>query len=348
MINQKALPFLLQYDNIARYEDGVVWILDRRIYPQVKFHRCETYHAVAEAIRNMVTQSAGPYTAIGLGIAQAATVSRDVGTHKFSEIMDDAVQVLSNARPTQKARYAMIARSAAAVGTQAMEEGNDPVQAILEHVKDALDKRYDTMACVGKALVDVLPQRATLLTQCYAETVLGGIVLAAREQGKQCSVICPETRPFFQGARLTASVFHDAGWDTTVISDNMVANVLSQGKIDVFTSAADTFSEEGAIVNKVGTLGIAHLAKIYAVPYYVTGVPEQGIHIQDFVIEERDATELFTVGGLSLVQEGVKGYYPSFDIVPPELITGIVTEIGIFEPQRLSDYFRQSTLSYYR
>ena len=341
----EGMPFLLQYENIARFTNGKVYILDRRIYPSVEFVECKTVQEVAEAIASMVTQSAGPYTAIGLGMALAAQEGMRDG--KLQKHLEEGIQILSNARPTQSHRYRVIAIAASRAAKDALEGGADPVQVIVDQVYRSLQKRYKTMREVASHLMNLIPDGSTILTQCYAETVLGGMVVAAREQGKALKVICLETRPYLQGARLTASVFQDAGWDTTVITDNMVANVLSQGRVDTFTSAADTFSEEGWIVNKVGTLGIAQLARIYDIPYYVTGVPEQGIHTKDFQMEERNPDAVLSIGGVCHTKEGVKGYYPSFDIVPASLITGIVTEHGVFAPHQLEQYFSMEQSSFY-
>ena len=130
------------------------------------------------------------------------------------------------------------------------------------------------------------------------------------------------------------------GFDTTVITDNMPAFVLKNENIDVFTSAADAITMDGYVVNKVGTLGIAICAKYFGTKTFVTGDPDK-FHkaIDDVKIEMRDPKFSLEAMGVRTAPKGVKGYYPAFDITPPSLITGIVTDIGIYDPLNLNSYF---------
>ena len=119
----------------------------------------------------------------------------------------------------------------------------------------------------------MIPQGGTILTQCFGETIIGTVIRAARRQNKDFKVFCAETRPYLQGARLTSDCFAQMGFDTTVITDNMVAYAMEREGIDLFTSAADTIARDGHIANKIGTFQIAILAKYFGIPYYVTGIP---------------------------------------------------------------------------
>ena len=161
----------------------------------------------------------------------------------------------------------------------------------------------------------------------------------AKAKGKTLRIFCPETRPYFQGARLTATVCYEMGFDVTVITDNMPAFVMQREHVDVFTSAADAITMDGHVINKVGTFQIAIAAKQLGVPYYVTGVPDT-VHptVNDVKIEFRDPAFVLEAMGVKTARDGVKGYYPAFDVTPPELVTGVVTDRGIFSPYRLSDY----------
>ena len=161
-----------------------------------------------------------------------------------------------------------------------------------------------------------------------------------KRRGRHIRLFCPETRPFFQGARLTATVCHEMGFDTTIITDNMPAFVMQQEKVDVFTSAADVICMDGHVVNKVGTFQIAICADRLGVPYYVTGAPDFNHPGIDSVhIELRDPEEVLYARGVRTAVQGVKGYYPAFDITPPELVKGVVTDRGIYLPKDLFHYY---------
>jgi methylthioribose-1-phosphate isomerase len=178
------------------------------------------------------------------------------------------------------------------------------------------------------------------MTQCYAETVVGMVLRACHEAGKDVKFICPETRPYYQGARLTASVIHDMGFDVTVITDNMPGYAMKEKKVDLFTSAADVICMDGHVVNKVGTFQIALAAGYYGIPYFVTGTPN--IHhptVGTVVIEQRDPALVLESMGIGHTMPGVKGYYPAFDITPPKLCNGVVTDKGVFNCFDLGKYF---------
>ncbi len=235
------MPFLLQYENVAWYENGKVRILDRRIYPtEVRFVECVTYQEVVQAIADMVTQSAGPYTAVGMGMALAAWQVRDKGTAEQDAFLQQAAYDLAHARPTTANRYGQITYRCAEVAKEALAAGKDPVQAIVENTVESLNRRYSTMQIVGDHLAELIPQGGTILTQCFGETIIGTVIRAARRQNKDFKVFCAETRPYLQGARLTSGCFAQMGFDTTVITDNMVAYAMEREGIDLFTSAADT------------------------------------------------------------------------------------------------------------
>ena len=191
----------------------------------------------------------------------------------------------------------------------------------------------------------MFPQNGTVMTQCFGETIVGMMLKVARERGNNVRIFCPETRPYFQGARLTATVCHEMGFDTTVITDNMPAFVMTKENVDVFTSAADVICMDGHVVNKVGTYQIAIAAKYTGIPYFVTGAPDRGHTTIDTVkIEMRDPDFVLQAMGVKTAADGLKGYYPAFDITPPELVSGVVTDTGIYTPYDLESYFKKGTM----
>ena len=343
------MPFLLQYENVAWYDNGKVRILDRRVYPtEVRFVDCFTYQEVVKAIADMVTQSAGPYTAVGMGMALAAWQVRGKSESEQNAFLQQAAYDLAHARPTTANRYGQITYRCAELAAKALAEGKDPIEAIVESTVESLNRRYSTMQIVGDQLAALIPQGGTILTQCFGETIIGTVMRAARKQNKDFKVFCAETRPYLQGARLTSSCFAQMGFDTTVITDNMVAYSMEREHIDLFTSAADSIARDGHIANKIGTFQIAILAKYFGIPYYVTGVPDKDKHTKDdIVIEMRDPSQVLSYRGIPNTVEGVKAIYPSFDVVPPHLISGVVTDKGVYVPYVLDHYFDSAVKVFY-
>lgn len=337
----EGLGYLLRYENVAWYEDGVVRITDRRVYPaKIEQVVCESHKDVAQAIADMVTQSGGPYLAAGMGMALAAHECAALPLEEQRAFMREAAHTLSHARPTTSVRMQAICEKCLEVADRAWEAGEPVDHAIFEHSVEEQNVKYRRFATIARHLVDRWPDKGTVLTQCFGETVVGKMFQRAQELGKDIKVVCAETRPFFQGARLTASVAFDQGMDVTVLTDNMIAWYMQERGIDVFTSAADAITCDGWVINKVGTFQIALLCKHFGVPYYTTGMPDKGHPTIDTVtIEMRDPDEALMAMGVRTAKEGVHGLYPAFDATPPELVTGIVTDKGIYEPASVGGYF---------
>lgn len=343
------MAFMLRYENVAWYEDGRVSILDRRVYPtEVSFVYCNSYVEVAKAIKDMVTQSAGPYTACGMGMALAAYECRNKSEEKQLEFMKEAAHALTYARPTTSNRMGKVCRKSLKVFEKALTEGRATDKAIFDLTIESLNRRYSTMTVVGRHLVSLMEDNFNVMTQCFGETIVGTMLREAREKGLNLRIWVPETRPYFQGSRLTASVCYDMGFDTTVITDNMVSQVLKEKDINIFTSAADSITMDGYVVNKIGTYQIAISSKYHHVPYFVTGIPDvDKSSIDEVKIEYRDECEVLEARGVRNAMEGVNGYYPSFDITPPHLVSGVVTDKGIYTPYNLKEYCESEVKEFY-
>ena len=196
----RDMPFLLQYEHVAWFEKGKVRILDRRVYPtEVRFVVCTDYHEVVQAIADMVTQSAGPYTAVGMGMALAAWQVRDKGAREQEEFLRQAAYDLAHARPTTANRYGQITCRCADVAKETLAAGRDPVEAIVASTVESLNRRYSTMQVVGDYLANLIPNGGAILTQCFGETIIGTVIRAARRQNKTFRAYCAETRPYLQG-----------------------------------------------------------------------------------------------------------------------------------------------------
>lgn len=337
----RDLAWMLQFENIAWYEDGVVRILDRRIYPvEVSKVECRSHQEVAQAITDMVTQSAGPYVAAAMGMALAAYECRGRSEADQLEYLSAAAETISHARPTTSKRMELVTQACLAAARPALASGvSDVSETIRDCAVEMNNIRYERIGRTGRHLAGLFPAHGAVMTQCFGETIVGMMLREARLQGKDIRVFCPETRPYFQGSRLTASVAYDMGFDVTVITDNMPAAVMKNEGIDIFTSAADVICGDGHVVNKVGTYQIAIAARYHDIPYYVTGSPDIGHDSIDSVsIEMRDPAFVLQAMGTPSANQNVKGYYPAFDITPPELVSGVVTDQGVFSPYRLADY----------
>lgn len=340
----EGLAFLLQYENIAWYEEGAVKILDRRIYPiRIESVVCTRHEQVAQAIADMVTQSGGPYTAAAMGMALAAWEAKDLEEEAYLDFMKKAAYTLSHARPTTVERMKQVTQRAMNTLERELAAGTsraDMPEMLREDAIARLNDNYTRYDKIAFHLADQIPQGGTIMTQCFAETIIGTLLRECRKRGNEIKMICAETRPYYQGARLTASVACDMGFDTTVITDNMPAYTMKTKHVDLFTSAADVITMDGHVVNKVGTFQIALAARYWGIPYFATGTPNQAHPDIDSVkIELRDPALVTESMGLKHTLPGVKGYYPAFDVTPPKLVDGIVTDQGIFSPYNLKSYF---------
>lgn len=340
----KGMGFILQYENVAWYEKGSVRILDRRVYPYKKeFVTCTTYEEVAQGIADMVTQSAGPYTAASMGMALAAYQCKDRTEAEQVAFLEKAAYDLSHARPTTSAKMQRITAECLEIAKNVLKEGKSAEEAIFQYSYDALESRYGTYKDVAKYLVEQFPANGTVMTMCFAETIIGTMLLECRKLGKTPRFICPETRPYLQGARLTASVISDMDFDVHVITDNMPAYIMNREKVDVYTSAADVITMDGHVINKVGTFQIALAAHYWGIPYFVTGSPNpKHPDIDSVPIEERDHSQVTDILGTRVVEKNVKAYYPAFDVVPPKFCNGVVTQKGVFSPYDLKRYFEEA------
>ena len=336
----KDLAFLLQYENVAWYEDGIVRILDRRYYPfEEKYVICKSIRDVSQAIADMVTQSGGPYVAASMGMVLAVELARrenkDILTY-----CKKAADLLSHSRPTTTARMEQVVNKSLEIINEATRTGVDPLDNAFNFALENLNKRYLVSKKIANFLIPHFPDQGVIMTQCFAETVVGMLALGCIKCNKKISFICPETRPYLQGARLTASVLHDMGFEVHVITDNMPGYILKREKVDIFTSAADVICMDGHIVNKIGTFQIALAADYWGIPYFVTGTPnENHPSIDSVIIEERDSDQVTSIFSKKVVKDEIKAYYPAFDVTPPKLCSGVVTPKGIFSPYDLSDYY---------
>lgn len=340
------LAFMLKFEHLAWYEKGEVRILDRRIYPiRTEFVICKTYSEVVKAIADMVTQSEGPYTAAAMGMVLAMHEAKNLKREEIVPFMEVAAEAFATARPTTTKQMRGIVEGSLKVFKEGFVRGLSAsalVDELFFYAYQYVNENYRKYTIIGRKLAELIPENGSIMTQCFAGTVIGTMLRECKKMKKQVKLICAETRPYYQGARLTASVACDMGFDVTVISDNMAAYAMKEKKIDIFTSASDVITMDGHIINKIGTFQMALAAKYLGIPYYVTGTPDSHYASADkVVIEERNPDLVLESFGVKHTMEGVKGYYPAFDITPPDFVTGIVTDRGILKPIELASYYEK-------
>jgi methylthioribose-1-phosphate isomerase len=232
----------------------------------------------------------------------------------------------------------------------------------VDEIRQALDATArrihddDVNSCrsMGAHGATLVPQTARILTHCNAGALATagygtalGVIRAAVGQGKQVAVLADETRPFLQGARLTAWELVRDGIDTTVITDNMTASMMRSGQVDLVVVGADRIAANGDVANKIGTYGVAVLAKEHGIPFYVAA-PLSTIDLTTpdgsrIPIEERNDREVTHVGAVRVTPEGARIRNPAFDVTPARFVTAIVTERGIARPPydaSLAEFYR--------
>jgi methylthioribose-1-phosphate isomerase len=330
--------------SIAREADVVVMIDQRKLPAQEVYVRCKTAAEVARAIKSMVIRGAPAIgVAAAMGIAIGMRKSKATGTQKFAAEFHKICELMAGTRPTAVNLFWAIDRMKRAFAETAQ------AGASVEQIKDRLDAEAqvihdeDVASCraMGAFGAAVVPADAHVLTHCNAGALATagygtalGVIRGAVEQGKKVAVFADETRPFLQGARLTAWELVRDGIDTTIITDNMSGALMRQGKVDLVVVGADRIAANGDTANKIGTYGVAVLAREHNIPFYVAA-PLSTIDLdtpdgQHIPIEERNAREVTHVGSSQLAPKGARVWNPAFDVTPHEYIAGIITERGIF------------------
>jgi len=331
---------------IAREGDVVVMIDQRKLPAQEVYVRCKTAAEVARAIKTMVIRGAPAIgVAAAMGIALGMRRSTATGTQKFAAEFHKACEVMAATRPTAVNLFWAIERMRRSFSAAAQAgESVDQIKDRLEREAQAIhDEDVESCRALGAFGAEVVPADARILTHCNAGALATagygtalGVIRGAVEKGKRVAVFADETRPFLQGARLTAWELVRDGIPTTVITDNMTAALMRQVPIDLVIVGADRIAANGDTANKIGTYGVAVLAREHNVPFYVAAplstidlnTPD-GAHIP---IEERNAREVTHVGSAQLTPEGAAIWNPAFDVTPHRYIAGIITDRGIFRP----------------
>ncbi len=334
-------------------EREAVQLLDRRCYPfSTEFVSCRTLEETARAIESMVVQGGPPLAyAAGLGLALHALQGDARPVAEQRARMQAAGRRLAATRPTADDLHHVLC-DALRAGEKALDLGVGAGEAILDYVNGEIERGNQVSRECGRHAADLLRGGDRIITHCIAGAALAWMFWLAKRQGKALHLFATETRPYLQGARLTAATARELDVPCTLVTDAMPAFLMQQGKVNRFICAADRIALDGHISNKVGTYQIALAARQHDLPFHVLGYDGPDADTPsgaEIPIEERSADELFFARGVDpesgaparvrTAVTGMEAYYPAFDITPPDLITAIVTDRGVFPPGEIGSYF---------
>jgi len=323
--------------------EGVRFIDQTKLPLEESYVLATTYEQVADVIVTMVVRGA---PAIGvsaaMGVALGAKQTKAKTTEEFAPEFGRICALLAGTRPTAVNLFWAIDRMKAIF--EGLRAAGADLTAVQKALLDEAFRMYDQDIADCKAIgvhgADLMPEEGGVLTHCNAGALATcgygtalGVIRGAVEQGKQIHVYADETRPFLQGARLTAWELMADGIPTTVLCDNMAAVLMRQGKIQAVVVGADRIAANGDAANKIGTYSVAIMAKEHGIPFYVAApwsTIDRATATGDLIpIEERSAAEVTHHGGKQLTPHGVGIYNPAFDVTPAKYITGIITERGV-------------------
>lgn len=328
-----------------RWYAGAVEMLDQRKLPREEVYvTLRSVEEVARAIETMVVRGAPAIgCAAALGMALAATTSSARDADALRADVEAASARLAKTRPTAVNLFWGLGRMREEF-EQAIAVHRGDVESVRQRLVEAAQAIVvaDVATCraIGRAGLEVMPENARLLTHCNAGALATagygtalGVVRAAFEAGRLQHVVADETRPFLQGARLTAWELHKDGIPVTVIADVMAGHLMKRGEIDVVVVGADRIAANGDAANKIGTYTVAVLAARHGIPFYVAA-PLSTVDLDTATgdaipIEERGRTEVAQVGDTQILPDGVPVRHPAFDVTPHDLIAGIITEMGV-------------------
>ena len=334
-----------------------VWMLDQRLLPgEELYYEMTTVAQVAGGIRDMVVRGApaiGIAAAYGMTLAAAGCTG---GAGEFTAALREAATLLKAARPTAVNLAWAADKLLAAAEEHAVESAAERVTALAAMARAI--HRDDVLACreMGRLGAQRVPEGATILTHCNAGALATGgygtalgVIRAAHEAGRRVKVLADETRPYLQGARLTAWELHRDGVPVEIITDNMAAHFFKRREIALAVVGSDRIARNGDVANKIGTYGVACLARLHDRPFYVAApwsTVDTACPGEDAIpIEERASEEVTQVGGTRIGPPGVRARYPGFDVTPARLVTAIFTERGVIEPVCEGEVVRMSLLA---
>lgn len=328
------------FKTIEWKDDRVVMIDQRKLPMEEAYVECLTYEDVARAIKEMVIRGAPAIgVAAAMGVALGALKSERKDKGEFHRELEEISMVLSKTRPTAVNLFWALRRMKDVVDKNYEGDIERIKMSLVEEAKRVYEEDVEICKKIGSVGGQLIEDGSVVLTHCNAGSLATadygtalGVVRNAIERGKRIKVIATETRPFLQGARLTAWELYKDGVPVSLITDGMAGYVMSKGMIDAVIVGADRIASNGDVANKIGTYSLSVLAKVHGIPFYVAA-PTSTIDFdcpsgELIPIEERDGKEITHIMGNRIAPE-VNVLNPAFDITPNENISSIITEKGI-------------------
>ena len=326
----------------VEWKDNSVIMIDQTKLPnELVYVKYTDFKDVAEAIRNLIVRGAPAIGVSGaFGLALAALRSKATDRDSLIHDMEEAKKILFETRPTAinlawgLERIMNVARTAKTV--------SEIRDAVVKEAKITAEEDIQINMRMGKNGSTLFDNNDTIMTHCNAGALATvaygtalGVIRATRDSGKNIKVIATETRPVMQGSRLTAFELKHDGIDVSLIPDTAVGYSMANGLVSKVIVGADRVLATGHVYNKIGTYQVALMAKQHGIPFYVAA-PLSTFDMKstpkDVVIEQRKATEVTGVAGKKTAPDDIKVINPAFDMTPPELISGIITEAGVAKP----------------
>ena len=324
------------------WKNDRVIMLDQRLLPHREVYRvCRDYNQVATAIRQMVIRGApaiGVAAAMGVALGAIKTPAKT-----FDRSFERILVTLGKTRPTAVNLFWALQRMRQVYSEQRSQGVDRVKRALKEEAQKIYKEDIAANRQLGKHGVRLLRHAKHIMTHCNAGALATagygtalGVLRALKESGKKFDVFVNETRPFLQGARLTAWELKKEKIPATLITDNMAGSLMQNGKVDAIVVGCDRVAANGDVANKIGTYTLAVLARRHGIPFYVAG-PTSSIDVdcasgKDIPIEQRDPKEVSHIFGKPLAPKGTRVFNPAFDVTSQELITAIITEKGVIIP----------------
>ncbi|MAF96237.1 MAG: S-methyl-5-thioribose-1-phosphate isomerase [Rhodospirillaceae bacterium] len=329
-----------------RWAEDHLEMIDQRILPaEFKYISYRDAQSVADGIHSMVVRGAPAIgCAAAYGVALEALNLQNATVDEFSKGMEQAFKILLQSRPTAINLFWAIDRMRSKMNENISLTPKEIANTLLSEAHKILNQDIEINRKMGSFGAELLPDGARVLTHCNAGALATaghgtalGVIRSAVEAGKKISVIADETRPFLQGARLTAWEMVQEDIPVTLISDNMSGHLMSHGEVDVIIVGTDRVAGNGDVANKIGTYMVAVLSKRHNIPFYVacplSTIDRSILSGSDIPIEERPIDEITGYRDFQWAAKGVSVRNPAFDVTPADLVTGLITEKGvIFSP----------------
>jgi methylthioribose-1-phosphate isomerase len=326
----------------VEWKNNKVVMIDQTKLPnELVFVEYDDYNQVADAIRTLVVRGAPAIGVSGaFGLALAALQSKASNKEELISDLEKAKQILFETRPTAVNLAWGLERI---MKTANSENSVEQIRNIvIDEAKKMAEEDIEINKTMGKNGSELFDNNDTIMTHCNAGALATvaygtalGVIRATKESGKNVKVIATETRPVQQGSRLTAFELKHDGFDVTLIPDTAVGYSMANGLVNKVVVGADRIVRTGHVFNKIGTYQVATMAKQHKIPFYVAAplsTFDMKTNAEDVVIEMRKGSEVTGIGDKKTAPDGIGVINPAFDMTPPELITGIITEKGIAKP----------------